>query len=127
MTRWIIGCCAVLMAATALLVPAREADAQCGRCSSTALRCEPYNYRKCIAGRDLKTGLQYCSEEAAACGFTYDAAAVGADGSLAAAGDAVTAAEATGHVRGCHGLIVARAYSVAQVARTRTATARISL
>jgi hypothetical protein len=110
---------ALLVLPLALLIPAEDAQA-CSRCAMDAPRCDPTNYRNCAAYPRALT----CDDWQAACGFTYDAGKISADGSLAALPPEVPA-DVGAEVRGCHGLIVHRAFSADQVASFRDDSRRL--
>jgi hypothetical protein len=110
---------AVLVLPLALLIRAEDAQA-CSQCAMDAPRCDPTNYRMCSAHVKALT----CEDWHAACGYTYDAAEISADGSLAVL-PAEDPAAVDVEVRGCHGLIVHRAFSTDQVASYRDDSRRL--
>jgi hypothetical protein len=124
MKRFLMGC-AVAVSGFLLLGLPKNATA-CSRCDPSAPRCQTANYSRCSTYAYSKT-VTICEEQYAQCAWVYAPSEVSADGSLAtlalAAPENVTRAQ----VRGCHGLIVDRAYAIDRQTDARASSREIVL
>jgi hypothetical protein len=123
MKRALLVCSAGTLLLFALTPRGAEA---CARCSRTEPVCEAANWRTCQVTQVSPTSA-LCTESYAECAWVYNALEVSADGSLARAEGTAgsTVRDASGDVRGCHGLVVGRSATAERSARVRSESSRI--
>jgi hypothetical protein len=121
----ILTCCAVLLGCVAILSLPQNADA-CSTCDTEQAKCNAAINSRCYVYAYSKT-VMACDTYYTSCAYAYAPAEISADGSIASLA-ALKAAESDGEqVRGCHGLIVDRAYSAARQAQARAGSKQIML
>lgn len=97
--------------------------AACSRCDTEEPKClEAINIR-CYAYPKTRT----CDEYTTSCAYAYAPTGISADGSIADPAASPVPGSATEQVRGCHGLIVDRAYSDDRQAQARAGSEHIVL
>lgn len=119
----IVMSCAGMLAGVAILAMPQSADA-CSECDPDRPRCRETINRRCNASAKQL----WCEEWVTSCAYAYAPAEISADGSVAS----LAASPSLDHryaeqARGCHGLIVDRAYSPNRQAQAHTASKRIVL
>lgn len=121
----ILTSCAVTLAGLAMLAIPRSADA-CSRCDPERPRCMAAVNSRCGTYAYSKT-VTVCEEYYTSCAYVYAPAEISADGSIATLASVPASGAADEQVRGCHGLIVDRAYSDARQAQARAGSKQIVL
>jgi hypothetical protein len=123
--RRILLSCAVTLAGLAMLAVPRNADA-CSVCDTDRPRCNAAVNFRCSTYAYSKT-LTVCEQYATSCAYAYAPAEISADGSIVNLAASPAAKQKTEQVRGCHGLIVDRAYTDARQAQARAGSRQIVL
>lgn len=118
-------CCVLMLAGFTILAVPRQADA-CSACDTDRPRCNAAVNSRCTTYAYSKT-LMVCEQYQTSCAYAYAPAEISADGSIASLAASAALEPDAEQVRGCHGLIVDRAYSEARQAQARAGSKQITL
>jgi hypothetical protein len=117
--------CAGMLAGLAVLATPRSGDA-CSICDPDRPRCLEAINSRCSTYAYSKT-VTVCETYQTSCAYAYAPGEISADGSIARAAASQPPELLAEQARGCHGLIVDRAYSDARQAQARAGSTQIVL